>query len=74
MERVVDLGARADGSALPRSERAPEVCSSLVATDEGIFRFPALAVITLLRVHPKGTWEVMGHRMQQRCFDVLVEF
>ncbi|EOD41479.1 hypothetical protein EMIHUDRAFT_94761 [Emiliania huxleyi CCMP1516] len=48
----------------------------LVGTDDAIWRLPPFARVTLVGIRPRGAWCAYsrGRPIQQRCFDVVVEF
>ena len=60
-------------------------CRSLIETDDGVYRLPPFATVTLLAVHAPGEWAVQGpyvsealraedRIVQRRCFEVSVAF
>lgn len=49
-------------------------CHSLLETDAGVFRLPALATVTLEAVHAPGEWRANGHAVQRRCLVVSVSY
>ena len=52
-------------------------CRSLVPTDDGIFRLPPFATITLVRVYDPLEWVARppeGPPIAQRCYEVTVAF